>query len=216
MYDLSATLGLDPLSPGSAILVSGPTRSEQERLVEALLSEAVQNGEGAIAVTTEGDGSEWTATLEENATRFGGHTVGAVDCRGDGERTGTVLSNGAFRYSVGDATDLTGIGIGITNCFDRLRETDADGARLGLTSLSTVLDETDRKTTFKFCHVLASRLDSAGYLGVFTIDAESHSEQTNQVLEQAFDGRVDVRKRDRTREARVRGIDGEDTEWHPV
>ncbi len=34
-----------------------------------------------------------------------------------------------------------------------------------------------KKTVFKFCHVLSSRLDSAGYIGVFTIDSGAHDDR---------------------------------------
>jgi archaellum biogenesis ATPase FlaH len=76
-----------------------------------------------------------------------------------------------------------------------------------------MLTYTDRKTVFKFCHVLSSRLDAAGYLGVFTIDTGAHDEQTIQVIKQAFDGLVELRQSDAGREARVVGIADSPTAW---
>jgi rhamnogalacturonyl hydrolase YesR len=66
---------------------------------------------------------------------------------------------------------------------------------------------------FKFCHVLSARLDSAGFLGLFTIDSGAHDERTMQVVKQAFDGLVEVREEGGTRQARVRGLEPEPSAW---
>jgi hypothetical protein len=219
MYDLTATLDLDALSslhPGSTILVSNVDGSAPDDIVHDVLVDGVRAGEGAIGVSTDGDGTDWAAEIESESGGFPDHSVGVIDCQAEEERENTQLENGTFHYSVSGPTDLTGIGIGITNCFTHFEEMKIDGARLGLASLSTILGATDRKTTFKFCHVLASRLDSAGFLGVFSIDASAHDEQTLQIVKQAFDGEVELRNNGGTREARVRGLSESTSAWTPV
>lgn len=219
MYDLSTTLDLDALSslrPGATILVTSADGSNPDEIVYDALVDGIHAGDGAVAVTTDGDGTDWATDFHTATGGFRDHSVGVIDCQADGEREDAQLENGAFRYSVPGPTDLTGIGIGITNCFGHFDEMNIDGARLGLVSLSTILSATDRKTTFKFCHVLASRLDSAGYLGVFSIDASTHDEQTLQVVKQAFDGVVELRDNGETREARVRGLGESNSGWTPI
>ena len=118
-----------------------------------------------------------------------------------------------YVHHVGSPSDLTGMGIGITESFERLHDAGIDQGRLGLSSLSTMLTYSDKETVFKFCHVLSSRLDAAGFLGFFTIDSSAHDDQTLQVIKQAFDGLVEIREVERGREARVRGLQPGPSEW---
>jgi hypothetical protein len=218
MYDLTTTLDLDALSslhPGSTILVSN-VEAAPDDIVHDVLVDGARAGDGAIGVSTDGDGADWAAHIDRESGGFPDHSVGVIDCQAEGGREHTQLENGTFHYSVPGPTDLTGIGIGITNCVTHFEEMKIDGARLGLTSLSTILTATDRKTTFKFCHVLASRLDAAGLLGVFSIDASAHDKQTLQILKQAFDGAVELRDNGKTREARVRGLGESTAAWTPI
>jgi len=219
MYDLSDVLsveGFDDVRPGSSLLVSGPALSGKDEIVHDVLANGVPDGHGAIAVTTLGSGTDWIDEIEAATSEFPGHSVAAIDCHGDRGRSEQELDNGAFHYSVADPSDLTGIGIGITKCFSRLRDAGVTEARLALTSLSTMLTYSDRETTFKFCHVLSSRLGSAGFLGVFTVDSDAHDDQTMQVIKQAFDGQIELRERDGVREARVRGLGADTTDWISV
>jgi hypothetical protein len=79
-----------------------------------------------------------------------------------------------------------------------------------------MLTYTDKKTVFKFCHVLSSRLDAAEYVGLFTIDSGAHDEQTIQVIKQAFDGLVEIREGEEGRQARVLGLSDEPTDWQSL
>jgi hypothetical protein len=108
---------------------------------------------------------------------------------------------------------MTGIGIAVTSCLDRLADAGFDRGRLGLANLSTMITYTDQKRVFKFCHVLSSRLDSAEFLGVFTIDSSAHDQQTLQVIKQTFDGVIEIEERDGTRRARVLGVEPDPSEW---
>ena len=219
MYDLSSVLplaGLSAVRPGSTLLVSGPALSGKEDLVRELLADGVRNRQGAIAVRTDGNGADWVAEIEAAVEPFPGHRVAAVDCRSGRGRDEQELDTGALYYRVPDPADLTGIGIGITKSFDRLRDAGVTETRLALTSLSTMLTYADRRTTFKFCHVLSSRLGSAGYLGVFTIDSTAHDEQTMQVIKQAFDGQIELREAGDDREARLRGLGADTGEWTAI
>jgi len=139
--------------------------------------------------------------------------VAAIDCRAESGREDRRLDNGAYVHHVPSPSALTDIGICITNSFDRLHDIGVDRSRLALMSLSTMITYADRETVFKFCHVLSSRLDSAGFLGVFTIDSNAHDDRTLQVIKQAFDGLIEVREEGGAREARVVGLEPTPSEW---
>ncbi|MEF8852945.1 MAG: ATPase domain-containing protein [Haloarculaceae archaeon] len=216
-YDLSEPFGFDALDavrPGSNILVSGPAMTGKSDLAFSILAEGSRRGEGAIVVTTS-DPAE--VVIDELADRVDGleeSRVAVVDCRGEGGRSSERTADGGFVYRVSSPGDMTGIGIGITKGIETLANNGVQEGRFVLDSLSTMLTYTDRKTVFKFCHVLSSRFDSTGYVGLFTIDTGAHDDQTIQVLKQAFDGMVEIRNEDGSRQARVLGLAGAPSDWH--
>jgi KaiC/GvpD/RAD55 family RecA-like ATPase len=219
MYDLTSVLEFDALSevrPGSSILISGPAMSGKDRLAYDILADGLREGDGAVVVTT-GDGAG--SVVEEFRSLvpdLNDSQLGVIDCRGEGGTDEAAIGN-AHAHHVSSPGDLTGIGIGITKALEGLHNAGNEQGRLALVSLSTMLTYTDKKTVFKFCHVLSSRLDSAGYIGVFTIDSGAHDDQTLQVIKQAFDGMIDVRDAEGGgREARVLGLAGEPTDWQDI
>nr|WP_302082860.1 hypothetical protein [Salinibaculum sp. KK48] len=219
MYDLSESIGIDAaasVQPGTSILVSGPAMTGKEELLFESLAEGAQSGEGAVAVTTGGRAEDVIDEIRERADDASSDRLCAIDCRTDSDREGFQRDDGAYVNRVSGPADMTGIGIGITECFDRLHNAGIDEGRLGLANLSTMITYTDKQTVFKFCHVLSSRLDSASYLGLFAIDSTAHDEQTLQVIKQAFDGLLELRNSEGTREARLLGIEPTPSEWVEV
>jgi len=215
-YDLTGPLDFDALRsvrPGSNILISGPAMTGKSDLAFSMLADGSRDGEGAIVMTTGDPADDVLDDYRGRVEELDESRVAVVDCRGDGGRDSEHMPGGAYVHHVSSPGDLTGIGIGITQGLEALTNGGATEGRFALDSLSTMLTYTDRKTVFQFCHVLSSRFDSAGYVGLFTIDSEAHDEQTVQVIKQAFDGMVEIRNEDGARQARVLGLDGQPTDW---
>ncbi|WP_420842321.1 RAD55 family ATPase [Haloarcula pellucida] len=219
MYDLSSVLDFDALSevrPGSSILISGPAMTGKQRLAYDILADGARDGDGTVVVTTGDDATDVVAEFRERVPELEESQLGVVDCRREGGSDNSSV-DGAYVHQVSSPGDLTGIGIGITKTLEGLHNSGRDRGRLALVSLSTMLTYTDKKTVFKFCHVLSSRLDAADYIGVFTIDSGAHDQQTIQVIKQAFDGLIEVRDADGGgRESRVLGFSGEPTDWKRI
>ncbi|MFB6142428.1 MAG: RAD55 family ATPase [Halorientalis sp.] len=218
MYDLSPVLDSEAVSavrPGTSVLVAGPPMTGKADLAMDILAAGARDGEGALVITTNDTAESVVEDFRGRVPEVETLSLGVVDCRGDetGGGSSPQAEPGVFYHHVGSPSDLTGIGIGITKCLESLHESGADRGRMALISLSTMLTYTDRETVFKFCHVLSSRLDAAGYLGVFTIDTGAHDDQTVQVIKQAFDGLVEIREGDAGREARVLGLSDAPTGW---
>jgi len=212
MYDFADVLDVDAASsvpPGSNVLVSGPAMTGKEALVFDILADGVREGEGAVVVTTGDRAGDVIGAIETRAPGVAGHQLGVIDCRGDSDGD----DSEAYVHHVGSPSDLTGMGVGITNSFERIQNAGIDRGRLALASLSTMLTFADEQTVFKFCHVLSQRLDAAGFLGFFTIDSSAHDDRTLQIITQAFDGLVEIRETDGTREARVKGLRPDPSEW---
>lgn len=221
MYDLSAVLDVEDMAsvdPGTSLLVAGPAMSGKETFVLDALGDGLEAGETAIAVTTDGPVTSVIAGLEARVDDIDYSRVGVVDCRANSGDEGPETDSDAYVHHVRAPSDLTGIGIGITKGFERFREQGYDRGRVALASLSTMLNYTDRQTVFKFCHVLSARLDNSEYVGLFTIDDTAHDDQTMGVLKQAFDGMVEIREDEAGggREARVRGLGPEPSDWVPL
>lgn len=209
-YDLSATLGTDTVSPldaGGSLLLAGPDEDATESLLLGLLAEGHDRGEGVLAVTTERDAETWLSTLQDRTDRFDGRTVAALDCHGEGERTEETLESGVRVQRVPRVDDLTGIGIGITSCLQALTNSGCTSGRAGFSSLTTLVEKTNRETVFKFSHVVTARLDTANFLGVFTVDSGAHDEETLQVIGQSFDAIIDVREDGRAVRSRNLGVE---------
>jgi KaiC/GvpD/RAD55 family RecA-like ATPase len=216
MYDLTSILDVEAASaiePGTSLLISGPAMVGKDALMLDALGAGARAAEGTVAVTTSGTAESLLDELGDRAPELTERNVAIVDCRAEGDRHDEESADGAYLNHVSSPADLTGIGIGITKSFERLHDVGRERGRMGLTDLSTMLTYTDKQTVFKFCHVLSSRLDSAGYVGLFTIDSSAHDAQTLQVLKQAFDGMIEVAERDGTRQARLRGVRPEPSPW---
>ncbi|MDS0258728.1 hypothetical protein NDI56_04900 [Haloarcula sp. S1CR25-12] len=219
MYDLSSVVDFDALAevrPGSSILVSGPAMTGKQQLAYDILADGAASGDGAVVVTTSDKASDVVEEFRDRVPELKGSQLGVVDCRGEGGADPELIE-GVSVHQVSSPGDLTGIGIGITKALESLHNSGLERGRLALISLSTMLTYTDKKTVFKFCHVLSSRLDAAGYVGVFTIDSSAHDQQTIQVIKQAFDGLIDIRDAEGGgREARVLGLATEPTDWKRI
>jgi KaiC/GvpD/RAD55 family RecA-like ATPase len=218
MYDLSHILEFDALTevrPGTSILITGPAMSGKASLAMDLLKQGIRDGDGAVVVTTNDPAASVVDDFRTTVPALEDAQLGVIDTRGDsGGDDGP--AEGVYVHHVSSPGDLTGIGIGITKALEGLHNNGRENGRMALDSLSTMLTYTDKKTVFKLCHILSSRLDAAGYVGFFTIDSGAHDDQTLQVIKQAFDGMVEIRETADGSEARVKGLADGPTDWQAI
>lgn len=218
MYDLTSALPGDTavtVAPGTSLLITGPPMVGKFRLAIALLVDGYRRGEGALVITTEDRAEHVQDQFADQVDDFDQSRLGIVDCR-SGESGAPGEDSPLVKY-VSSPADLTGIGIGVTECMSVLAAGSTDKHRLSLTSLSTMLSYTDRETVFKFCHVLTARTESEGYLSLFSLDESAHDQRTVTMIQRAFDARIEIRETaDGGRELRLRGLDDGNTDWEPV
>lgn len=218
MYDISDVFDFGTLSavkPGTSLLIAGPAMAGKAHLALDVLQDGAWNGDGAVVVTTNDRACDIIDEFTRDVPDLDNSQLGVIDCRGDSGGNDRP-ADGIYVHHVNSPGDLTGIGIGITNALEDLRNDGRAHGRLALFSLSTMLTYTDEKTVFKLCHILSSRLDAAGYIGVFTIDSGAHDDQTLQVIKQAFDGLIEIRESAGTQQARLLGLTREPSEWQAV
>jgi KaiC/GvpD/RAD55 family RecA-like ATPase len=218
MYDLGSALPTDhdvTVPRGTSVLITGPPMVGKSRLAMDVLIDGYRRGEGALVITTEQRAERVRSQFADEIPEFEESRLGIVECRSrEGGTSGT--DTPLVKY-LSSPADLTGIGIGVTECMSVLNAVGTEENRMALASLSTMLSYTDRETVFKFCHVLTARAESVGYLGLFTLDANAHDQQTVNMIQRAFDVGIEIREADDgQRELRLVGLGEGTTDWRPI
>jgi KaiC/GvpD/RAD55 family RecA-like ATPase len=192
MYDLSPFLDAE-VAPGTNILLTGPPLTGKRALAFDILADGVQDGNGAIIVTTKDSGDR---VLEEFATRtdYEGRPVAVVDTVSRQQGVGEARDSDRIKYT-SSPVDMTGIGIKLSEFLQAFyQDRNIRRNRIAVHSLSTLLMYSDLQTVFRFLHVFTGRVQSVDGLGLFAIDDSAHDERTMNTLKQLFDGIVRTRE----------------------
>jgi KaiC/GvpD/RAD55 family RecA-like ATPase len=188
MYDLPPVLDAT-VDPGTNLLVSGPPLTGKRKLSIDLLAAGVEDGEGAIVVTTK-DSADRVLSDFSSRTAYEGKPVAIVDTVTRQQGVKDSVESERVKYT-SSPVDMTGIGIKISEFLQVFhQDRGIEKNRIMLHSLSTLLMYSDLQTVFRFLHVFTGRIQSVGGLGLFCIDATAHDDQTMNTLKQLFDGIV--------------------------
>ena len=198
---------------GTNLLLSGPAMSGKRELLLELLARGAADGEGSVLVTSRDPAEEVVAEYEaalDDAPGF----LRLVDCVST--QSGSATGDDRVRY-VSTPGDLTGMGIEFSEVAGSASDEGVSRLRVGFDSLSPLLMYVDIERLFRFLHVFTSQIQSQEWLGVFSVDPESHDAQTINTISQLFDGVVEVRVTDAgEREVRVRGVTDVPADWTSV
>ncbi len=190
MYDLHPRLDAE-VEPGSNVLFTGPPLTGKRSLCLDLLADGLDNGNGAIAVTTKDSADR---VLEDFAARtsYEGKPFAIVDCVTQQQGVNDTQENDRIKYA-SSPVDMTGIGIQLSEFLQAFyQQRNIEKNRVMLHSLSTLLMYSDLQTVFRFLHVFTGRIQSVDGLGLFCIDETAHDPQTLNTLKQLFDGVVET------------------------
>lgn len=202
------------LPAGSNLLLAGPTKTAKRDLALGLVSHGGRERQPAVLVSSD---RPVNRLLEQFEASIEGALPPSyvVDCTGSASLGDT--SSAAHVERVASAGDLTGIGVGIAKCMKAIGEDAAQGLRVAHISLSTLLQYTTEDRVFEFAHIVSSRISAAGYLGVWTLDSDSHPETTVNTLRGRFEYVGELRQsQGGTREKRVVGGPDEWRQWRPL
>jgi KaiC/GvpD/RAD55 family RecA-like ATPase len=195
---------------GTNLLLSGPAMSGKRTTLLDLVARGERDGDGSVLVTSRDPAEEiveeYEAALDDRSA-----FLHIVDCVSTQSGSATAA---AGVHHVSSPGDLTGIGIEFSGVAEDAAEAGFDRLRVGFDSLSPLLMYVDLQRLFRFLHVFTSQIQSQGWLGVFSVDPESHDAQTVNTISQLFDGVLEVRvPDDGGREGRLRGVTDTPTEW---
>lgn len=209
MYEFD-DLPLSAVESGTNLLVAGPAMGGTRDLFLRMVA-PVPGEEGVILVSTKSNAERMVEELQDTDPRIDTRAVGIVDAAGS-----QGMDEGGQIRTVSGPSDLTGIGMEVTDLYETFVGQGAQRVRVGVDSISTRLMYTDVQTVFRFMHVTTGRVSSAGGMGVYVIDPSSHDDQTTQTLNQLFDARVDVREGEDGPELRMRGLSDQPRDWQPL
>lgn len=185
-YEFADHVPLQPVNPGTNLLVTEPAVDGRHNAVLSLLTGA--EFEGTLFLTTEQTGRETIDVFEDCGGRYTKNRMAVIDSSGDGR------ASPPLNIRTVGAADLLSLSLEFASLYEQLNSSEIHRVRTALYSLTPLLEQRDNFTAlYRFVHTVTGRIDAAGGLGVFVIDPESHTEATVRSLEQPFDGRVDIR-----------------------
>jgi KaiC/GvpD/RAD55 family RecA-like ATPase len=190
MYELGGALGEQEVPPGTNLLLEGPALSGKTDVGYGVLCHGAENGEGSLVVTNRDSAERVRA---ERAALFEHDTpVGLVDCVTKHQGQGSIVDSEMVQYA-SSPDDMTGIGIKFSELLqDFYNDLGFKRNRALFVSVSTLLMYSNVQTVFRFLHVFTSRVENAGALGLYVIEADAHDDQATSTLSQLFDGVVRV------------------------
>lgn len=215
-YEFADGVPIDPIGPGTTLLVAGPALSRAEDLARTMVVDAVGREEGMLFVSTNTTCGTLLDTCRRDRPSLDPARMGVVDCSGQ-----DIGGSSPMRVKyVSTQSDLTGIGMKFSSLYEALYgEVSAGRIRCGLISLSSLAMYVDLRKLFRFAQTISGRIDSADGLGVFSLDPTTHDTREVNTLSQAADGRIEVRDPeehpDADGELRVRGLRDRSEEWRP-
>jgi hypothetical protein len=214
-YDFAEGLPINPIAAGSTVLVAGPALSPAQDLARSMVTHGTESGEGALFISTNMTCDRLLSACRTTHPSVDTARMGVIDC--SGQNIGQSDLDMAVKY-VSTQSDLTGIGMKFSTLYESLYPGVTDGrVRTSLISLSSLSMYVDLRTLFQFVQTLTGRIDSAGGLGVFTIDPTTHETKTVNTLHQAADGLIEVRETEGEAdgELRIRGLPDQPEGWQP-
>lgn len=176
-------------APGN-VLLRAPSLSDAT--TEVCPSVGAHDGQNLLLISLSGNPDRrlnaWQRKAglpEKVAILSADETRGAVDAD-DGSTVmsgpgGTEIS----RTTVSEPTDLTGIGIKMSQCLSAW-ESDDVPTSVCFDSVTTLLQFAGTRRAFRFLHVMTKRITSSDNLAHYHIDPSAHDEQTLATIESIF------------------------------
>lgn len=204
-YSLEGVPGVDPDSTTgpASILISGDTMTGKQNLAYRLLASGANNEESTVVISPDNPASIVYKNLKEtltSTTDLNRNNFGIIDCTGNNSNVDSIPGSVQFTESAGD---LTGIGIELSKKLEQAKEAN-DNVRVALLSISPLIMYSDVETAYRFLHVLTSRIQAIGALGVFVLDSSAHEPQTLNLLTSLFD--IEIKMSDDASDASVSGL----------
>jgi len=221
MYDTRGALPVASLPPGTRLLGLSPPLAGGRTVALRLVARGLDRGEAAVVVSTDrGPDSvraDVAGLVDASTADAGGlDRLAVVSCTEAGGRADDPLVE-----HVTSPSDLTGIGMAFSSVLDRLDAAAADGLRVVVDSLSSLLAYSGTERVFRFAHSFAARIADVDALGLFLLQPGPNAEQVG-TFEGLSDGVLECREVEGVDgsapagECRLRGVPDAPADWRPI
>jgi len=203
-------LPLEPIAPGTTILVAGPGTTAARELALLLVLAGADRNEGMVLASTATHGRGLLEQCRALRRGLDDEHLRVVDATGLA-RGSTDPERVAY---VEDRADLSAIGIDVSSLHDDLLAAGVDGVRTVIDSLTGLLAVHEFKTVFKFVNILTNRVRSYDGLGILYLETSTLSEEVIETFAGTCDGRITVGADGRSSRLRVDGLPDQPGGWH--
>jgi len=208
---VAAAVSASALERAGSVLVTGSSREVLRGVPTGLVEVAASDGDGFVGVTTGSAPRTLLERVEREVAGVARERVGIVDAR---PNVGSVRSNPRpLRWRVRSPMDLTGTSMAVHECLETLFERGVSTRHVLFDSLSRLVLGGDVQTVARFVHQLVVMTHAPGALGVYPVATSATPDGALDGLTHLFDGVVEVRRTDGTRELRCRGLPDTATDW---
>ena len=184
-----------PLDGNIGLWVSA-MESDAEQAVYEVLGESSPSGTNLLVISYRNGPDEWIRDWQTHVgsipADFGFIHVGEI-ARSAAAPTASAPSESSphFVTAIGDPTDLTGLGIQISQYLEQWAGTDRQ-IIVYFDSLTILLQFADLNRVYRLLHVLAGRIKSVGGRAYYRLDPDAHHSQTLSTIQTLMDDTVEV------------------------
>jgi hypothetical protein len=196
-------LPVPAFEPGTSVRVAGPITSAARELA-LTLAVSGEPSSGSVLASTNTDGETLVNQCGALSPGLDASAVRIVDATGDG---GSGAGSPEWSHRVSTPGDLSALGMELSAATDELAAAGYSPVRIGVCSVSGLLEVAEFRPVSRLIHLLVGRVDAIGGIGVFYVDTSTGDDRVTDTLAKLCDGRIDVREAgDRGGQLRVRGL----------
>jgi KaiC/GvpD/RAD55 family RecA-like ATPase len=200
------------LNPGSNILLYGEPLCGKKLLLMQYIYEGLRSQTPGIFVLTDFGYLEWKKRMKNSGWDIEMYEqngmVQAIDCFSR-QFEPSLKTGGNISFANGPAA-LSNISLHIAKIQDMIVQ-EFPQHRFALHSLSSLLEENDEQTFFRFLQFMTGRFRREGAISFFTLEKGMHDQKQVTMIEHLMDGIIEFENG----KLRAKGIAGADESWYP-
>lgn len=189
--DLDSFLG-GGIAANSNILLYGEPMCGKKILLMQFIFEGLKSQNPSILLLTDFGYIEWKLKMQnmgmDLAPFENGGLLHVIDCYS--KQFEPSLQNSGNIYYVESPSALSAISLALSKVHEKIMQT-GKTHRLGLHSLSSLLEESDEETFYKFLHFMAGKLRKNGATALYALEKGMHSQKQVAMIEHLMNGVIE-------------------------
>ncbi|MFA4982617.1 MAG: RAD55 family ATPase [Candidatus Micrarchaeia archaeon] len=199
------------LPPTANVLLYGEPLCGKKPLLMQFIHEGLKMNVPGIFVLTDYGFADWKTMMESSGWSIEPYEqnglLQVIDCYSK-QFDPNLQDEGIVTY-VSDPTDLSAISLQLSGLQDQIVQI-ADNHRLGIHSLSSLLEANSPESVFRFMQFITGKFRRAGATAMYVMERGMHEEKHVTMVEHLMDGMLEFSDD----KLRVRGLMGSSPSWH--